>query len=80
VLQGDGVEIVLSGHTEVRGHVTYSKFDTFPDAPISSFALTLPQGPHSALAKQRRLKTKVRLVFTPRRGKKLTKTVAVSFG
>jgi hypothetical protein len=50
VLQGQGVEILLTGHTEVKGDVTYARFETFPDAPISSFALSLPEGPHSALA------------------------------
>lgn len=50
VLQGEGVEILLTGHTEIKGGVTYARFETFPDAPISSFALSLPQGPHSALA------------------------------
>jgi hypothetical protein len=50
VLQGEGVEILLTGHTDVKGEVTYSRFETFPDTPISSFALSLPEGPHSALA------------------------------
>jgi hypothetical protein len=50
VLQGEGVEILLTGHTDVKGEVTYSRFETFPDTPISSFALSLPDGPHSALA------------------------------
>ena len=50
VLQGEGVEIVLSGHTQIKGGETYARLETFPDVPISSFALSLPQGPHSALA------------------------------
>jgi hypothetical protein len=50
VLKGEGVRILLTGHTEVKGEVTYSKFEMFPDVPISSFALSLPEGPHSALA------------------------------
>jgi uncharacterized repeat protein (TIGR01451 family) len=49
VLQGEGVRIDLVGHTEItKGH-TYSRFETVPDAPVTSFDLTLPEGPHSVL-------------------------------
>ncbi len=49
ILQGDGVRIDLTGHTEItKGH-TYSRFETAPDAPISSFELKLPEGPYSIL-------------------------------
>jgi uncharacterized repeat protein (TIGR01451 family) len=49
VLQGEGVKILLTGHTDIKGDVTYAKLENFPDAPISSFDLVLPEGPHSAL-------------------------------
>jgi len=50
VLQGQGVTIELHGETDIKGQITYSRFETVPDAPITSFQLKLPEGPHSALA------------------------------
>jgi hypothetical protein len=51
VLQGYGVTIDLHGETFInkRG-ITSSTFRTVPDQPVTSFELTLPQGPDSALA------------------------------
>jgi hypothetical protein len=51
ILKGDGVTIVLVGHTHVTTNgVTTSKFETLPDAPVTSAAVTLPTGPQSLLA------------------------------
>ena len=50
VLQGEGVEIVLDGKTDIKDGVTYSRFETVPDAPIGHFEATLPEGTHSILA------------------------------
>jgi hypothetical protein len=49
VLQGDGVTLELTGETVIKNGVTYSKFETVPDAPIESFELRLPQGKFSIL-------------------------------
>jgi hypothetical protein len=60
VLKGE-VELVLDGKTDIKGPkgepcaqsktscVTYSRFESAPDAPFSKFETVLPMGPHSAL-------------------------------
>ncbi|MGH2911071.1 MAG: hypothetical protein ACRDJ3_01200 [Solirubrobacteraceae bacterium] len=49
VLQGEDVRIDVTGNTNIKKGVTYSHFETVPDAPISTFETVLPQGPHSIL-------------------------------
>jgi hypothetical protein len=51
VLQGDGVEVVLVGHTHIaRSSITTSTFESLPDVPFSSAVVMLPVGSNSALA------------------------------
>ncbi len=50
ILQGEGVTVDLTGSIDIKKGVTSSTFASVPDAPISSFQLTLPEGPHSGLA------------------------------
>jgi hypothetical protein len=52
VLQGYGVTVDLVGSTFIneKTNVTSTTFKQIPDVPVGSFALTLPQGPNSALA------------------------------
>lgn len=50
ILEGDGVQVLLSGATNIKRGVTSSTFHSVPDVPVSSFQLSLPIGRHSALA------------------------------
>jgi len=51
VIQGYGFTIELHGETFIsKQGITSSTFHTIPDQPVTSFELTLPQGPGSALA------------------------------
>jgi hypothetical protein len=48
--RGSVIEIDLDGKTDIKKGVTYSRFETIPDAPITRFETNLPQGPHSIFA------------------------------
>jgi hypothetical protein len=49
VLEGSGVRVILVGNTDIKHGITTSNFASIPDVPVTSFSLTLPMGPHSAL-------------------------------
>jgi hypothetical protein len=70
VLQGEGVRLNVTGHTQIKKGITFSHFETVPDAPVSSFDLTLPQGPHAVLTTDipgRNLCATTRIVTVKRR-------------
>lgn len=47
VLQGEGIHVLLDGKTDIKKGVTYSRFESAPDAPFTKFVTELPEGPHS---------------------------------
>ena len=47
VLQGEGVKIVLDGKTDIKNGITYSYFESAPDAPFTTLETELPSGPDS---------------------------------
>jgi hypothetical protein len=50
-LTGEGLEVDLEGQLKISAtNVITASFTDLPDAPISSFELSMPRGPHSMLA------------------------------
>ncbi len=68
VLQGYGITIDLHGETFIsKAGITSSTFRTVPDQPVTSFELTLPQGPNSALAANGNLCSLTRTVLVKKK-------------
>ena len=80
VLKGYGVTVDLVGSTSIKNGVTTSTFKATPDVPFSSFELSLPQGPNSALAANANLcKSKLAMPseFTAQNGAVLTQSTPI---
>jgi hypothetical protein len=74
VLQGYGVTIDLVGDTFIsKQGITSSTFKTVPDQPVTSFELTLPQGPFSALTANGNLCALTRTVLVRKKVKVRTR-------
>ncbi|HWY17923.1 MAG TPA: hypothetical protein VNY27_04340 [Solirubrobacteraceae bacterium] len=74
VLQGYGVTIDLVGDTFIsKQGITSSTFKTVPDQPVTSFELTLPQGPFSALTANGNLCALTRTVLVKKKVKVRTR-------
>jgi hypothetical protein len=67
ILQGEGITLQVTGHTQIKNGITYSRFETVPDAPISTFELNLPESPTSALAATQSLCVNTRTVTVKKR-------------
>lgn len=81
VLSGQGVRIILDGKTDIKKGITFSRFESVPDAPISSFQATLPEGPHSILAANGNLCAQplsIPTTITAQNGAVLTQTTPVA--
>jgi hypothetical protein len=83
VLQGYGVTVDLVGSTFIneKTNVTSTTFKQIPDVPVGSFALTLPQGPNSALAAIGNLctsKLKMPTAFVAQDGAEIHQSTAIT--
>ncbi len=81
ILQAEGVRIDLTGSINIKKQITSSTFASIPDAPIASFDLNFPAGPHSALTTNGSLCAKPLIMPTTivgQNGRRLVRSTKVS--
>jgi hypothetical protein len=82
VLKDGGVRVILVGNTNIAKGLTTSNFAAIPDAPVSSFTLDLPIGPHSALASAERSLCRQKLLMpttiTAQNGAQIKRNLRIS--
>jgi hypothetical protein len=81
ILQGDGVTVILVGHTKVTNSIITTSFESLPDVPVSSFSLYLPSAPNSLLAANGNLCTSNLVMPTTilaQNGVKITQSTKIS--
>ena len=65
VLQGDNVTLDIVGHTDIKNGVTYSRFETVPDAPVLASNSRPPRAP-SASSERTRTSARPKSTCPPR--------------
>jgi hypothetical protein len=81
ILQGDGVTVIMVGHTKVTNSIITTSFESLPDVPVTSFSLYLPSASNSLLAANGNLCTSNLVMPTTiiaQNGAKITQNTKIS--
>ena len=81
IMQGDGVTVIMVGHTKVTNSIITTSFESLPDVPVTSFSLYLPSASNSLLAANGNLCTSNLVMPTTiiaQNGAKITQNTKIS--